>query len=73
MITNYGNRRRYKIIQIHREMTPLNKFKQKSTGIEFTFSDYFDIKYGLKVSIKNQPLIEVFLRKETRILEGGAQ
>lgn len=54
-------------------MNPLNKFKQKSTDIEFSFLDYFDIKYGLKVSIKNQPLIEVFLRKETRILEGGAR
>jgi aubergine-like protein len=63
-LTNYGRRRTYKIVKINYEMTPFSKFFHDKKAGQVTFAQYYEESYGLKISQKNQPLVEVVLRVE---------
>ncbi len=64
VLTNYGRRRTYRIIKINYDMSPLSKFYHDKRAGQVTFSQYYEESYGLKVTSKNQPLVEVVLRTE---------
>lgn len=70
VITTYGRRRTYKICKICYEMNPFSKFWHDKTAGQITFAKYYEDMYGLKISQKNQPLVEVVLREEKKVEKG---
>ena len=62
VLTNYGRRRTYRIIKINYDINPFSKFFHDKRAGQVTFVQYYEESYGLKISTKNQPLVEVVLR-----------
>ena len=50
VITNYGKRKIYKIIEIMRNMTPMSTFYYNDKKQHITFAMYFQERYGLNVN-----------------------
>jgi aubergine len=71
VITLYGRRRTYKIININYDMTPNDKFYHDKRAGQISYADYYKENYGLKISAKNQPMIEVVIREERKVLPTG--
>ncbi len=51
-------------------MNPFSKFWHDKTAGQITFAKYYEDMYGLKISQKNQPLVEVVLREEKKVEKG---
>ena len=73
VITNYGRRRTYRIEKICYDMNPMSKFYHEKRAGQISFADYYRESYGLKVTAKNQPMIEVILRVEKKFAKGGTE
>lgn len=43
-------------------MSPFSKFYHDKRAGQVTFAQYYEESYGLKITTKNQPLVEVVLR-----------
>lgn len=70
VITNYGRRRTYRI-NCFTKYTPKDEFYHDKRAGKITYADYYKEAYGLTVSVKNQPLIEVVLRTEKTLNKDG--
>jgi hypothetical protein len=71
VLTNYGRRRTYRINAIKYDMNPFSTFWHDKTAGKITFAKYYEESYGLKVSSKNQPMVEVVLRVEKKTGKDG--
>lgn len=61
VITNYGNRKCYRITDICMDKTPLDTFEYQ--GSQVTFLAYFQTQYNLTITKKRQPLVRCIVRK----------
>lgn len=66
LITTYGKRRTYKILRICYDMNPYSKFYHDKKAGMVTFADYYQECYGIRVTEKKQPLVEVVIRVEKK-------
>ena len=73
VLTNYGKRRTYRITKIDYKMSPQSKFYHEKKAGQVTFAEYYQESYGLKVTAKNQPMVEVVLRVEKLTTKEGVQ
>ena len=64
VITNYGKRKTYSILNIDFSKNPKYKFYNEKKEGTITLEDYYQDAYGLQIKNKNQPLIEVVTRVE---------
>lgn len=71
VITNYGKRRTYRIGRICYDMSPMSSFYHDKREGKVTFSEYYSESYGLRVTQRNQPLVEVVIREEKSMKEGN--
>jgi aubergine-like protein len=60
VITNYGNRRCYRIEDISMDKTPEDTFEHR--GSPMTFKAYYQTQYNLTVRDTNQPLIRCIVK-----------
>jgi len=73
VLTNYGKRRTYRITKIDYNMSPYSKFYHDKKAGQVTFAEYYQDSYGLKVTAKNQPMVEVVLRVEKVTTKQGVE
>lgn len=71
VITRYGKIKTYKIIKIDVSQNPKSTFFKDDQVGKITYAQYYQEKYGLKVTQMNQPLVEVIGRVEKRIGKNG--
>ena len=52
-------------------MTPQDTFYHQKKAGKISFAKYYEESYSLKITMKNQPLIEVILRTEKKMNKKG--
>ena len=57
MLTRYGKRKTYKILEVDYKLNPNSQFRSDKLGGLITYSEYYKKTYGLPLSTVKQPLM----------------